>query len=60
MCISPLALLYTAAKAMSEVLVEIKKTGTTAHLLDRMLDFKQFSSLMGLPEIYELESKYCK
>jgi 2-methylisocitrate lyase-like PEP mutase family enzyme len=60
MCISPLALLYTAAKAVRDILAEIKKTGTSAHLLDRMLNFEEFTSLMGLPEIYKLESKYCK
>lgn len=54
----PLALLYASAKQIKDTLEEIKKYGTTQNWLDHQLSFQEFTTLMGLPEVYELERKY--
>lgn len=47
-----------AIKAMSEVFVEIKRTGTVAGILDRCATFKDFVALGGLQEIQEIERRF--
>lgn len=54
----PTALSYTVAKAARELLRELHRTGTTAGLEDRMLDFAAFNELIGLPEIRAREKRY--
>ncbi|MBE3519144.1 MAG: oxaloacetate decarboxylase [Firmicutes bacterium] len=56
--IYPLATLYMAAGAIREAVNELKKTGTTAGLIDKMLTFHQFNELVGLKEFQALERKY--
>lgn len=56
--IYPLASLYVAAYAIREAMAELKKTGTTAGLMDKMLAFHEFNQLVGLKEFQELEKKY--
>lgn len=56
--IYPLATLYMAAQAMIEAMAELKKTGTTAGLIDRMLAFHEFNDLVGLKDFQALERKY--
>jgi carboxyvinyl-carboxyphosphonate phosphorylmutase len=48
----------TAAKAMQEVLQEIKEKGTTAEFLDRMISFEERNEILGLATIYELEERF--
>lgn len=56
--IYPLAALYMATQAVREAMAELKKTGTTAGLIDRMLAFHEFNELVGLKEFRALEAKY--
>ena len=46
--VCPLAALYAAAKAVTEVLTELKDPETTAAMYDRMLAFDEFGELVGL------------
>jgi carboxyvinyl-carboxyphosphonate phosphorylmutase len=56
--IYPTASTYTTTKAMLDLMENLKKTGTTAGMLDRMVPFTQFNELIGLPGIREMEAKY--
>jgi methylisocitrate lyase len=56
--VCPLAALYSAAKAVTEVLAELKREGTTAALYERMLTFDEFGELVGLEERYADEARY--
>jgi 2-methylisocitrate lyase-like PEP mutase family enzyme len=56
--IYPLATLYMATQAMREAVKELKDTGTTAGLVDRMLAFHEFNDLVGLKDFQALERKY--
>jgi len=59
MAIFPLALMYSAAKAIKDVIQEIKEKGTTQRIInDKMINFDEFTTLMGLPEIYKVEDCY--
>ncbi len=58
MCVSPLAALYAAAKAMRHVLAEIERAGTSEHVLDQLLDFEEVGRIVGLPAVYELEERF--
>ena len=58
MCVAPLALLYAAAKAVQDVLREIEQSGTSEHVLDRMLDFDTVGQIVNLPEAYEIEDRF--
>lgn len=54
----PLALLYTSAKAVDDVLAHIKEFGTTQNYLDKQFSFQEFTGMMGLQEAYATEHKY--
>jgi methylisocitrate lyase len=54
----PTALTYTIAKAARELLAHLHRTGTTAGLEDRMVDFTEFNAMVGLPEVRDREQKY--
>jgi carboxyvinyl-carboxyphosphonate phosphorylmutase len=56
--IYPLSALYAAARAVRDVLAELKAEGTTECVIDRMIAFEEFNRLVGLPEYQELESRY--
>jgi 2-methylisocitrate lyase-like PEP mutase family enzyme len=56
--VCPLAGLYAAAKAVTEVLTELKEKETTAALYDRMLAFDEFGVLVGLEQRYADEARY--
>jgi 2-methylisocitrate lyase-like PEP mutase family enzyme len=51
-------LLRVAAKAMQEVLEELKAKGTSERFLDRMISFPERNDILGLFQIYDLEKKY--
>ena len=36
----------------------LKRDGTTATMLDRMIDFPRFNEIIGLPRIREIEANY--
>jgi 2-methylisocitrate lyase-like PEP mutase family enzyme len=58
LAIYPNWLLLAAIPAMQHLLRELKKTGSIAHLRDKVANFKQFTDIAGLPEIQELENRY--
>jgi methylisocitrate lyase len=56
--VCPLAALYSAAKAITDVLEELREHETTAGALDRMLTFAEFNALVELDERYADEARY--
>ena len=47
-----------AIKAMSEVLAEIRRTGTVAGILNRCASFQEFTALGGLAQLQEAEKRF--
>ncbi len=56
----PCTALYTVYKALEDVFEELKQTGITTGVADKMKNFQDFNTLVGLPEYNALELKYCK
>ncbi|MEL7156461.1 MAG: oxaloacetate decarboxylase [Actinomycetota bacterium] len=54
----PISTLLAATRAMQEVLASIKEAGSPADALPGLPTFGQFTDLIGLPEITELEQRY--
>lgn len=50
--------LMAACKTMREVLAEIRATGNSVSVLDRMVSFEDFWKIGRLPEVREMEKKY--
>jgi hypothetical protein len=47
-----------AAAAVRDAFAEMRATGDTRGLLDRMLSWQDRQALVGLPEIEALEARY--
>jgi 2-methylisocitrate lyase-like PEP mutase family enzyme len=56
--VCPLAALYSSAKAVTDVLTELRERETTAGAVDRMLAFDQFGELVELARRYADEARY--
>ena len=57
--VCPLAALYAAAKAVTEVLTELQRRGDhRRRMYDRMLAFDEFGELVGLEQRYADEARY--
>ena len=56
--VCPLAGLFAGAKAVLDVLTELRDQETTAGALDRMLAFDEFNELVGVEERYADEARY--
>lgn len=56
--VCPLAALFSAAKAIQDVLAELRDRGTTARSVDRMLAFEDFNELVELEARYADEARY--
>lgn len=54
----PLSSLYAATFAIKEVLLELKKTGTTKEVRKTMVTFRDFNKFVDLPRYMALEKKY--
>lgn len=54
--IYPTSSTYIIAQAVKNLMLELKNTGTTSHLMDQMIPFKDFNDMIGLAEIREIES----
>lgn len=54
--IFPITTLYAAAKAVYDVLADLRENGTSAGSADRMLCFREFNELIGLPAVRKIES----
>lgn len=53
--IFPTASTYITAQAVQDLMDELKKTGTTKNLMNKMIPFNKFNTLIGLPKIKEIE-----
>src|SRR4051794_13024326 len=56
--VCPLAGLFAAARAVQDVLVELRDHGTTAAVVDHLLAFEEFNELVGLAGRYEDEARF--
>ena len=56
--VCPLAGLFAAAKAVTDVLTELREHETTAAVVDRMLAFDDFNELVELEARYADEARY--
>jgi len=56
--VCPLAALYSSAKAVTDVLTELRDRETTAAMVDDMLAFDEFGELVGLADRYADEARY--
>ncbi len=54
----PLAPLYSVAKSLNDVYTTLRREGTTTEILDRLMPFDEFNSVVGLEEKYQLDEKY--
>jgi 2-methylisocitrate lyase-like PEP mutase family enzyme len=58
--VCPLAGLFAAAKAVQEVLEELRDRETTAGVVDRMLPFDDFNALVEMDARYADEARYAE
>ena len=56
--VSPWGALAFASHAVMEFMRTLKETGSVKGFADRMIPFEDFTEILGLAEINELESKY--
>jgi methylisocitrate lyase len=56
--VCPLAALYAATRAVTDVLTELRDEETTAGVYDRMVTFDEFNALVDLDARYEDEARY--
>jgi 2,3-dimethylmalate lyase len=56
--VCPLAALYAAARAVTDVLTELRDQGTTRGAYDRLLAFDEFNALVELDARYADEARY--
>ena len=56
----PIASTYCIAKAVVDLMRELKEKGTTESFLDRMITFASFNELVGLLDIRKKEEGYLK
>lgn len=51
---------YTIAKAIKDLFETLQRTGTTAGIEERMVNFDEFNKMVGLEEIREMEDAYIR
>ena len=56
--IYPNWMMLAAIRAASEVLAELKETGSIANIAREVPSFREFFDLLGMPEVQELEARY--
>ncbi len=54
----PVSLLFAATRAMNELLDVLKQGKTPTAFTEHSLTFSQFTDIIGLPDIQELERHY--
>lgn len=55
MVVFPISTLFVAAKAVYDMLADLRANGTTKNYMDRMMSFSQFNDFIGLSLVRELE-----
>jgi 2-methylisocitrate lyase-like PEP mutase family enzyme len=56
--ITPVGGLFAATRALRDAFGVLHEEGTLRNHLDRLVPFDEFTAIVGLPEIAELESRY--
>jgi 2-methylisocitrate lyase-like PEP mutase family enzyme len=56
--VCPLAALYASARAVTDVLTELRDRETTAGAIDKLLAFDEFGKLVDLDARYADEARY--
>jgi 2-methylisocitrate lyase-like PEP mutase family enzyme len=56
--VSPLSALLTAAAAIRSSLELLRDEGSLRDHLDRLVKFDDFTALVGLPELLDVEARY--
>lgn len=56
--IFPTTTCFVAAKAMQKAMLELKAENTTEGVLDYATTFSEFTNMVGMPELQEMEKKY--
>jgi methylisocitrate lyase len=54
----PLMGIYSAARAMEKAFAHLLKNGNSLAIADRMMQFDEFTRVVGLDEKYRLDEKY--
>jgi 2,3-dimethylmalate lyase len=54
----PLSVLYANTFATMQILKELRKSGTTAKLKDKLVNFDQFNEIVELSKFKKMENKY--
>ena len=54
----PLSPIYACAQALKDVYSNLRRAGTTAEMIDRLISFDEFHEIIGLNEKYALDAKY--
>lgn len=54
----PVTALYAVLKTLEEVFGELKRSGTTAAVTEKLCSFQEFNQVIGLNEYSSLEKKY--
>jgi 2,3-dimethylmalate lyase len=54
----PVAATYAVTRAIKDLMLELRTTGTTVGFRDRMVDFDQFNELIGLEDLRNLEKGF--
>ena len=54
----PLAPLYSVARSLTDVYTTLRREGSTLGILDRLMPFNEFNTIVGLDEKYALDAKY--
>lgn len=54
----PLSPIYACAQALKEVYSTLRRAGSTAEMIDRLIPFDEFHEIIGLNEKYALDAKY--
>ncbi len=56
--VCPLTALYSASRAIREILTHLRKSGTTRDQLEQLLSFEQFHKIIDLDSHYRLDDEY--
>ncbi|HBH13542.1 MAG: Carboxyvinyl-carboxyphosphonate phosphorylmutase [Clostridiales bacterium 38_11] len=56
----PTSSTYVTAFMMTELMNELKNTGTTTGFVDKMINFEEFNTLIGLDEYNEMGKKFIR